>query len=144
MTTKRCAQICYKDMGKEIYQMEVPKGVKVPNDWIQLSSTSVSVFQGCRAASIEHFDFVQKVSRYWDSSIKQMVIRYKELLETKTAYIKNFTSEVYADFDKDYAMWLKAVHHIAEIDVLMGLAKSSANLGGNFVITELSAYTEYL
>jgi hypothetical protein len=29
-------------MGKEIYQIEVPKATKVPSDWMQLSATSVS------------------------------------------------------------------------------------------------------
>ncbi|KAI8377990.1 muts domain V-domain-containing protein [Radiomyces spectabilis] len=106
----RCAKLVFKDLGKEIYQVEVPKGVKVPQDWIQLSATS-------------------KVNRYWNSKIKGMVTQYKELLETKNAFIKNFTSEVYADFDQHYVMWLNAVQHIAQVDALVGLAKGSMNLG---------------
>ncbi|KAF7722208.1 DNA mismatch repair protein msh6 [Apophysomyces ossiformis] len=106
----RCARIAYKDLGKEIYQIEVPKDVKVPQNWIQLSNTS-------------------KVNRYWNSTVRGMVTQYKELLETKNAFIKNFTSEVYADFDKDYNMWLTAVQFIAQLDAILGLAKASASLG---------------
>ncbi|KAG0167716.1 DNA mismatch repair protein msh6 [Apophysomyces sp. BC1034] len=106
----KCTRIAYKDLGKEIYQIEVPKDVKVPQNWIQLSTTS-------------------KVSRYWNSTIRGMVTKYKELLETKNGFIKNFTGEVYADFDKEYEMWLMAVQYIAQLDAIMGLAKASANLG---------------
>ncbi|KAG1219503.1 hypothetical protein G6F68_021403 [Rhizopus microsporus] len=38
----KCPSLLYKDLGKDIYQIEVPKGVSVPRDWIQMSTTSVS------------------------------------------------------------------------------------------------------
>ncbi|KAI8969051.1 muts domain V-domain-containing protein [Mycotypha africana] len=106
----KCSSVTFKDIGKDIYQMEVPKNVKVPDNWIQLSSTS-------------------KVSRYWDQTIKTMVTEYKELLETKNAFVKEFALEVYSAFDKNYNIWLQAVQIIANVDALFGLAKSSANMG---------------
>lgn len=73
---------------------------------------------------------MQKVSRFWDSTVKKMVTEYKELLEHKNAMVKSFTSDVYNDFDKHYKMWLSAVQSVAKIDALMSLAKASASLGG--------------
>lgn len=40
----RCSSLAYKDLGKDIYQIEVPKGVSVPSDWIKLSNTAVSIY----------------------------------------------------------------------------------------------------
>lgn len=60
-----------------------------------------------------------------------MVVEYKELLETKNAFVKKFSLQVYAAFDESYSMWLAAVESIAQIDALMGLAKGSINMGGN-------------
>ncbi|KAL9544155.1 hypothetical protein MBANPS3_007766 [Mucor bainieri] len=106
----KCASIVYKDMNKDIYQMEVPKSIKVPQSWIQLSMTA-------------------KVARYWDTTVKNMVTEYRELMETKNAFVKKFALQVYAAFDESYDMWLSAVQSIAELDALMGLAKGSINMG---------------
>ncbi|KAI9280014.1 muts domain V-domain-containing protein [Sporodiniella umbellata] len=106
----KCSKLEYKDLGKDIYQIEVPKGVSVPKDWIQLSNTA-------------------KVNRYWDKTVKQLVVTYKEQLETKNEFVKNFSKEVYACFDKFYTTWLCVVNTIAELDALMGLAKGSVNMG---------------
>ncbi|EPB93010.1 hypothetical protein HMPREF1544_00084 [Mucor circinelloides 1006PhL] len=106
----KCSTVVYRDMGKDIYQMEVPKGIKVPQSWIQISTTS-------------------KVTRYWDKTVKNLVNSYKEQLETKNAFVKKFVLEVYATFDESYTMWLSAVQSIAELDALMGLAKGSMNMG---------------
>jgi DNA mismatch repair protein MSH6 len=59
-----------------------------------------------------------------------MVTDYKELLETKNAFVKKFSLLVYSAFDESYSMWLTAVQSIAHIDALMGLAKGSINMGG--------------
>ncbi|OAD06817.1 hypothetical protein MUCCIDRAFT_33695 [Mucor lusitanicus CBS 277.49] len=106
----KCSSVVYKDMNKDIYQMEVPKSVKVPQSWIQMSTTA-------------------KVTRYWDNTVKNLVTEYRELMETKNAFVKKFALQVYAAFDESYDMWLSAVHSIAELDALMGLAKGSMNMG---------------
>lgn len=38
----RTTKIVYKDLGKEIYQLEVSNKVSVPKDWTMKSSTAVS------------------------------------------------------------------------------------------------------
>lgn len=55
-------------------------------------------------------------------------------METKNAFVKKFALQVYAAFDESYDMWLSAVHSIAELDALMGLAKGSMNMGGKLSI----------
>lgn len=37
----KCSTVVYRDMGKDLYQMEVPKNIKVPQNWLQTSMTSV-------------------------------------------------------------------------------------------------------
>ncbi|EIE86449.1 hypothetical protein RO3G_11160 [Rhizopus delemar RA 99-880] len=106
----KCPSILYRDLGKDIYQIEVPKGVSVPRDWIQMSTTS-------------------KLNRYWDSTVKNLVSEYKELLETKNEFVKTFSKQVYQHFDQSYPIWLSVVNTIAQLDALMGLAKGSMNMG---------------
>ncbi|ORX63094.1 hypothetical protein DM01DRAFT_208046 [Hesseltinella vesiculosa] len=106
----KCPRLVYKDMGKEIYQLEAPKGFKVPKDWQRMSTTS-------------------KVDRYWNPTLSQMVPDYKEQLEIKSSFIKNFASQVYAEFDGYYRMWLAAVDSLAQLDALLGLARGSARIG---------------
>ncbi|KAI8886290.1 DNA mismatch repair protein Msh6 [Backusella circina FSU 941] len=103
-------KIEYKNIGKEINQLEVPKGTKVPADWIQLSSTA-------------------KVTRYWNPTVKALVTQYKELIEHKNECVKEFTKGVYQEFDQHYTLWMSAVQNIATLDVLMSLAKGSSNMG---------------
>jgi DNA mismatch repair protein MSH6 len=43
--------------------------------------------------------------------------------------IKNYKTRVFAEFDADRAVWLRAVRVLAELDCLLGLAKASAALG---------------
>lgn len=62
--------------------------------------------------------------------MKSLVTTYKEQLETKNEFVKNFAKEVYAQFDKFYPAWLSVVNSIAQLDALMGLAKGSMNMGG--------------
>lgn len=39
----RCSKLVYKDIGKEIYQIEAPKDFRAPKDWTRLSATGVSL-----------------------------------------------------------------------------------------------------
>lgn len=70
------------------------------------------------------------VVRYLDHQLKDKIQGYKELRETKSAFIKDFSKVVYEQFDQNYTVWLKAVRCVAEIDALASLAKASAYLGG--------------
>ncbi|CAG8558122.1 14662_t:CDS:10 [Funneliformis caledonium] len=103
-------KIIYKDIGKEIYQLEVPNNIKVPHDWKKLSRT-------------------QKVNRYWNSTLQKLVRDLQEALETKSNTLKTLQGRFYEKFDVHYQEWLSAIRIIAEIDCLLSLSTSSKALG---------------
>lgn len=63
-----------------------------------------------------------------------MIPRYKELLEIKNAYTKNFYAQVFGEFDDKYTMWQSAVLQLAHLDALLGLAQGSIRLGGRNIM----------
>ena len=53
----------------------------------------------------------------------------KEGQENRNAAIKAFKLRVFAEFDIDRALWLRAIRVFAELDCLFSLAKSSMAIG---------------
>ena len=53
----------------------------------------------------------------------------KEAREHRNTAIKTFRERVYAEFDADRSVWLRAVRVLSELDCLFSLAKASAALG---------------
>lgn len=53
----------------------------------------------------------------------------KEAKENRNTAVKTFRYRVFAEFDKDRSVWLRAVRVLAELDCLLGLAKSSTAIG---------------
>ncbi|KAG0331996.1 DNA mismatch repair protein msh6 [Podila humilis] len=106
----KTTKVVYKDLGKEIYQLEVSNKVKVPKEWDKVSSTS-------------------SLSRYYTPKLREIIKELQEARETKTSIMKELQSRLYAKFDENYKDWLKAVKIIAEIDCLGSLSKSSSALG---------------
>ncbi|KAF1982551.1 DNA mismatch repair protein Msh6 [Aulographum hederae CBS 113979] len=105
------AKICYRDNGKEIYQLEIPAAIKsVPKQWQQMSATKA-------------------VKRYYTPELKTMVRNLQEAQETHGQIAKEVTGRFYARFDKNYNTWLEAVQIIAHLDCLISLAQASASLG---------------
>src|SRR5436190_14853861 len=64
LTFARSNKICFKDLGKEIFQIECPVGISVPSNWRLLSSTKA-------------------VKRYWSPEIEKKV---RELLEHRETH----------------------------------------------------------
>ncbi|PLN82957.1 DNA mismatch repair protein Msh6 [Aspergillus taichungensis] len=103
--------ICYRDNGKEIYQMEVPIKVKnVPKSWDQMSAT-------------------KQVKRYYFPELRSLIRKLQEAQETHSQIVKEVAGRFYARFDENYAVWLAAVKIISQLDCLISLAKASASLG---------------
>ena len=103
--------IVFTDVGKEIYQLEVPVKIKnIPNNWNQMSATA-------------------KVKRYYFPELRRLVRDLQEARETHTQIIRDVAGRFYARFDEDYADWLAAVRIIAQLDCLISLARASASLG---------------
>ncbi|KAL9621161.1 MAG: hypothetical protein Q9160_004412 [Pyrenula sp. 1 TL-2023] len=103
--------ICYRDNGKEIFQLEVPVKVKnIPKGWDQMSAT-------------------KQVKRYYFSELRSLVRKLQEAQETHSQIVKEVASRLYKRFDEDYDIWLAAVKLIAQLDCLISLAKASCSLG---------------
>ncbi|KAF9340478.1 DNA mismatch repair protein msh6 [Linnemannia elongata] len=106
----KTTKIVYKDLGKEIYQLEMSNKITVPKNWKKTSSTS-------------------SISRYYTPELMALVTKLQEARETKNAIMKELQGRLYAKFDENYKDWLKAVKIIAELDCLCSLSKSSSALG---------------
>ncbi|CAG8667414.1 39035_t:CDS:10, partial [Gigaspora margarita] len=106
----KTSKIVYKDIGKELFQLEVPNTIKVPDNWQKLSRT-------------------QKVNRYWNPTLQKLVRDFQETKETQSSILKSLQSRFYQKFDAHYRNWLLAVKIVGEIDCLLSLAKSSLALG---------------
>ncbi|KAF1841561.1 DNA mismatch repair protein Msh6 [Cucurbitaria berberidis CBS 394.84] len=102
--------ICFRDNGKEIRQLEVPKKVKVPSSWDQMSATA-------------------KVTRYYSPELRKLVRALQEAQETHGQITREVATRFCKRFDEDYTIWLAAVKIIAQLDCLISLAKASASLG---------------
>lgn len=103
--------ICYRDNGKEIYQLEVPIKVKnIPKNWDQMSAT-------------------KQVKRYYFPELRSLIRKLQETQETHSQIVKEVAGRFYRRFDEHYATWLAAVKIISQLDCLISLAKASASLG---------------
>ena len=109
-TALKCKTLKFTDVGKEIYQIEAPKAVKVPSNWRQMSATAA-------------------VKRYYFKALEDLVRELQEAEETHSQIVKEVASRFFKRFDIDYEVWLQAIRIIAQLDCLISLAKSSSALG---------------
>ena len=106
----RCKGLKFTDVGKEIYQIEAPKSVKVPVDWKQMSSTSL-------------------VKRYYFEELTDLVREFQEAEETHAQMLKGIAHRFYHKFDSDYETWTQAIRVAAHLDCLVAISKASESLG---------------
>lgn len=103
--------IQFKDVGKEVYQLEVPTKVNnVPKTWSVVSNA-------------------KGVARYYFPELKALVRELQEAQETHGQIVKATASRFFARFDEHYSTWLAAVKIVAHLDCLISLAKASSSLG---------------
>ncbi|KAI8947853.1 DNA mismatch repair protein msh6 [Xylaria longipes] len=102
--------IKFTDVGKEVYQMEVPKAVKVPKDWQQMSATA-------------------SVKRYYFKELTALVRKLQEAEETHSQLLRDVSLRFSKRFDVDYEIWLQAIRIVSQLDCLVSLAKASSSLG---------------
>ena len=100
----------FTDVGKEIYQLEAPKSVKVPSDWRQMSAT-------------------KDLKRWYFPKLTELVRELQEAEETHSQLVKDVAAKFFRKFDVDYDTWLKAIRIVAQLDCLVSLAKASSSLG---------------
>ncbi|EGR48449.1 DNA repair protein [Trichoderma reesei QM6a] len=109
-TELKCKTLKFTDIGKEIYQIEAPKSVKIPSSWRQMSAT-------------------KDVKRWYFTELTTLVRELQEAEETHSQLIREVASRFCKKFDVDYETWLKAIKIIAQLDCLVSLAKASMSLG---------------
>lgn len=106
----KCKLLKFTHVGKEIYQLEAPKSVKVPSSFRQMSAT-------------------KDVKRYYFPDLSQLVRELQEAEETHSQLVREVASRFFQKFDVDYDTWLSAIKIISQLDCLVSLAKASASLG---------------
>lgn len=110
MDDLKCRKLKFTDVGKEIYQVEVPKAVKVPKDWRQMSATA-------------------QVKRYYFRQLEDLVRELQEAEETHSQIVKDVASSFFRRFDTDNETWLQAIKVVSQLDCLISLAKASLAIG---------------
>ncbi|PTB65839.1 DNA repair protein [Trichoderma citrinoviride] len=95
----KCKTLKFTDIGKEIYQIEAPKSVKIPSSWRQMSAT-------------------KDVKRWYFTELTTLVRKLQEAEETHSQLIREVASRFCKKFDVDYETWLKAIKIIAQLDCL--------------------------
>lgn len=110
MDALKCRKLKFTDVGKEVYQVEVPKAIKVPKDWRQMSATA-------------------QVKRYYFRQLEELVRELQEAEETHSQIVKDVASSFFKRFDTDNETWLQAIRVVSQLDCLISLAKASLALG---------------
>lgn len=110
MGNLKCSKLKFTNVGKEIYQVEVPKAVKVPKDWRQMSATA-------------------QVKRYYFKQLEELVRELQEAEETHSQIVKDVASSFFRRFDTDNETWLQAIRVVSQLDCLISLAKASLAIG---------------
>ncbi|KAJ7043296.1 muts domain V-domain-containing protein [Mycena alexandri] len=95
---------------KDIYLVETSVGQTTPKDWTKFAS-------------------LKNKTRWVVGSLQSTVRALKEARENRNAAIKAFKLRLFAEFDVDRSVWLRAIRVFAELDCLFSLAKSSLAIG---------------
>ncbi|CCL98235.1 uncharacterized protein FIBRA_00229 [Fibroporia radiculosa] len=95
---------------KEIYLVQTKASEDVPRDWTKSGGTKA-------------------VTRYIVPFLAPTIRKLKEARENRNTVVKEFKARLYAEFDADRSVWLRAVRVLAELDCLFSLAKASSALG---------------
>lgn len=108
--TYKSQSICYRDSGKEIYLIEVPVKLNVPQDWQQMGATS-------------------KVKRYWSPEVKKLARKLMEQRELHKQVCDTLKNRMFEKFDAHYQTWMGVIRSIGNIDCLLALTKASESMG---------------
>ncbi|EKM57980.1 uncharacterized protein PHACADRAFT_116507 [Phanerochaete carnosa HHB-10118-sp] len=108
---------------KEIYLVQTKPNEDVPRSWTKSGSTKAA-------------------ARWTVPELAPTIRSLKEARENRNTAIKSFKHRVYAEFDKDRSVWLRAVRVLSELDCLFSLAKASVALGEPACRPELVAGDE--
>ncbi|TBU06836.1 DNA mismatch repair protein MutS, partial [Hamiltosporidium magnivora] len=102
----RCADLCYKNIGKEIFQIEVPNSVKIPENYILISSS-------------------KNFKRFYTLELKNMVINYMELEERIFQSRGSLLKRAVDSIAKYSNVFYQATSIISHIDCYFSFSKFS-------------------
>ncbi|KAI0739110.1 DNA mismatch repair protein Msh6 [Daedaleopsis nitida] len=72
---------------------------------------------------------IKSAKRYVVPALQGTIRKLKEARENRNTAIKEFKNRLFAEFDADRSVWLRAIRVLAELDCLFSLAKASSALG---------------
>ncbi|RPD75422.1 DNA mismatch repair protein Msh6 [Lentinus tigrinus ALCF2SS1-7] len=72
---------------------------------------------------------IKTAKRYVVPALQPTIRKLKEARENRNTAIKEFKNRLFAEFDADRGVWLRAIRVLAELDCLFSLAKASSALG---------------
>ena len=130
--TKVCHSLrrsaCTNYCDQDIYLVETKAGEKkIPKNWSKQGGTKVYSIISFEVTVLTNH--AQAAARWHVPEIAPLIRQLKEARENRNTAMKNFKLRVFAEFDKDRDVWLRAVRTVAELDCLFSLAKSSMAIG---------------
>lgn len=96
----------YRDIGKEIFQMEIPANVAVPKEYMLMSKTKTA-------------------KRYWTPRVKELVTQYQEWEERRLGILRTIYAQILKNFAAKSSIWNKVVEVLGQLDCLLSLYKAS-------------------
>ena len=109
-------RITYKDIGKEVYQLEVSSKTKTPKNWVVMSKT-------------------KEVTRYYTPELRNLVHELSLAQERCEMAKRNIKLVLYQKFDEYYDQWMTIIQNLAHLDCIMNLHTCSTNLAGFNILT---------
>lgn len=106
-----CSAIRYKDLGKEIFQLEIPIEFA---DRISAASDDYLVMSKTR-----------QVIRCWTATIRSLVRDFQLAQERRRAFLENCHKQFLAKFSKNSPLWVRAIDALGDLDCLRCLVKAS-------------------
>ena len=118
---------------KEIYlvQLQGKEKDKAPKEWTLSGSTKVRFASWPYLSRLYLIEsaFCQNAKRFIIPSLQPTIRKLKEARENRNTAIKDFKNRLFAEFDADRSVWLRAIRVLSELDCLFSLAKASSALG---------------
>lgn len=105
----RVRGIHYKDVGRDLFQLELPGDLSPPQEYVLMSKT-------------------KNVRRYWTPKIKVLVKDYQEWEERRKLALQRVYEDLLNEFTKHTASWRTLVDSLAQIDCLLNLSEFAKHL----------------
>ncbi|KAI8853214.1 muts domain V-domain-containing protein [Chytridium lagenaria] len=103
-------KLVYKDVGKDLFQLETPSKIRTPDDWKLMSKTKA-------------------VNRYHTPRIQSLTRKFLEAKEVRENAKKEVRSRLYQKFDGKYAGWLSVIRNMSILDCLCSLTFCRLSMG---------------